>query len=79
MSHLTLQRRARLRTGFVPQVAAAARPAPLEITEIRLFPVREPVSGSGFSLLKVTTPSGVTAWSESGYDPNSDVKALQSN
>jgi len=79
MSHLTLQRRARLRAGFVPQVAAAARPDPLGITEIRLFPVREPVSGIRYSLLKVTTRSGVTGWGECGYDPNWDVKALQSS
>ncbi|HWF09304.1 MAG TPA: hypothetical protein VG297_12630, partial [Bryobacteraceae bacterium] len=78
MSHITMQRRARLLARFAPQVAAAAKPAELDITEIRHFPVREPVSGSRYSLLRVKTRSGVTGWGECGYDPNADFKALES-
>lgn len=74
-----MQRRARLLAGFAPQAAAAAaKPAPLDITDIRHFPVREPVSGTRYSLLKLTTRSGVTGWGECGYDPRADIKALQS-
>jgi L-alanine-DL-glutamate epimerase-like enolase superfamily enzyme len=64
---------------IAPQAAAAmARPAALDITEIRQFALREPVSGNRYSLLKVTTRSGLTGWGECGYDPNADIKALQS-
>jgi len=78
MSHIVTQRRARLRMNFAPQTAAAAKPAPLDITEIRHYPLREPVSGNRYSLLRVTTRSGLTGWGECGYDPNADIKALQS-
>jgi galactonate dehydratase len=79
MNHMTMHRRARLRMNFAPQAAsAAAKPAALDITEIRHYPVREPVSGNRYSLLRVTTRSGLTGWGECGFDPNADFKALQS-
>ena len=67
-------------TGFAPQIseAAAAKPAALDITEIRHFPLREPVSGNRYSLLRVTARSGLTGWGECRHDPNADIKALQS-
>jgi galactonate dehydratase len=77
MNHITMRRRARLSVGFAPQVAAAAKPAELDITEIRHFPLREPVSGNRYSLLRVKTRSGLTGWGECGYDPNADFKALE--
>jgi galactonate dehydratase len=78
MSQIIAHRRDRLRMSFAPQTAAAApKPAALDIMEIRHFPVREPVSGNRYSLLKVTTRSGLTGWGECGYDPNADLKALQ--
>lgn len=77
MNHITMQRRARLLASFAPQ-AAAAKPAALDITDIRHFPVREPVSGNRYSLLRITTRSGLTGWGECRYDPNADIKALQS-
>jgi galactonate dehydratase len=66
--------------NFAPQAAAAAapRPAALDITEIRHFALREPVSGTRYSLLKVTTRSGLTGWGECGFDTNADFNALQS-
>jgi galactonate dehydratase len=64
---------------IAPQAAAAlAKPAALDITEIRHFPLREPVSGNRYSLIRITTRSGLTGWGECGYDPNADIKALQS-
>jgi galactonate dehydratase len=78
MSHIITQRRERLRLSFAPQAAAAVKPAELDITEIRHFPVREPVSGKRYSFLRVTTRSGLSGWGECGYDPNADIKALQS-
>jgi len=65
--------------GFAPQIAAAAtKPAELDITEIRHFPLGEPVSGDRYSLLRVKTRSGLTGWGESRYDPAADFKALES-
>lgn len=78
MSHIASLRRARLLAGFAPQASTAtSQPAGLDITEIRHYPVREPVSGKRYSLLRVTTRSGVTGWGECGDDPNADIKTLQ--
>ena len=63
---------------LAPQVAAAAKPSALDITEIRHFPLREPASGNRYSLLKITTRSGLTGWGECGFDSTADLKALQS-
>ncbi|MBV8071351.1 MAG: hypothetical protein JO270_15690, partial [Acidobacteriaceae bacterium] len=73
-----MQRRARLRERFAAQSAAVKPADALDITEIRRFPVREPVSGSSYSLLRVTTRSGVTGWGECGFDSAADIKVVQS-
>ena len=78
MNQITIQRRARLLSAFARQSAMLAKPAPLDITEIRHFPVREPVSKNQYSLLRVTTRSGLMGWGECRYDPNGDIKVLQS-
>ncbi len=78
MSQLTIHRRERLRLPIAPQTAAAARPGALDITDIRHFPVREPVSGNRYSLLRIATRPGLVGWGECGYNPNADLKALQS-
>src|SRR5580658_10881779 len=77
MSPITAHRRARLRNRFAPQIAAPAKVNALDITEIRHFPVREPVSGNRYSVLQVTTRSGLIGWGECGYNPAADLKALQ--
>lgn len=78
MSHVITNRRARLRQPIALQTAAAGKPAALDITAIRVFSVGEPVGGNRYSLLRVTTRSGLTGWGECAYDPNADLKALQS-
>ena len=78
MNHMITQRRSRLRGNFVPQTAVNGRPAALDITDIRHFPIQEPVSRNRYSLLRVSTRSGLIGWGECGYDPNADIKALQS-
>lgn len=79
MSQIIMQRRERLRLRIAPQAAAAAAtPSRLDISEIRHFPLREPVSGNRYSLLRVTTRSGLIGWGECGYDPNADIKSLES-
>lgn len=65
--------------GFALQATQpAAQPTPLDIAEIRHFSVREPVSGNRYSLLRVTTRSGLTGWGECHYDPSADIKSLES-
>jgi galactonate dehydratase len=80
MSQLTAHRRERLRLRIALQTAtaASARPGAMDISEIRHFPVREPVSGNRYSLLRITTRSGLVGWGECGYDSTADLKALQS-
>ncbi len=64
---------------IAPQTAASvSKPAALDIAEIRHFPLREPVSGIRYSLLRITTRSGLVGWGECGYDSTADLKTLQS-
>src|SRR5256885_10194990 len=76
MNH-TISRRARLGVAFAPQ--AAAKPAAGEhtIAEMRWFPVREPVSGNRYTLLRVKTRSGLTGWGECTHAAEQDAKALE--
>ena len=79
MTAATLHRRSRLASRFAPQAAAAGRKdSALDIVEIRQFPLREPVSGSRYSLLRVKTRSGLTGWGEYGGDAAGDLKTLES-
>jgi galactonate dehydratase len=65
--------------GFALQAAAAvSKPAELDIAEIRHFPIREPVSGARYSLLRVKTRSDITGWGECAFDPAADLKSLES-
>jgi galactonate dehydratase len=72
------RRRARLSGGFAPQ-AAAAMPQSGEhaIAELRWFPVREPVSGNRYAILRVKTRSGLTGWGECTQASEPDAKALE--
>lgn len=78
MNHIIMQRRARLRGRFAAQIAAVAKPDELDIADIRHFPLCEPVSRRFYSLLRVTTRSGLTGWGECPFDPVADVRGLQS-
>jgi galactonate dehydratase len=72
------RRRGRLAMGFAGQsAAAAAQPSALDIEEIRHFPVREPVSGGRYVLLRVKTRSGVTGWGECAALTSDEVKTLE--
>jgi galactonate dehydratase len=77
MNH-TLIRRKRLSAGFAPQ-AAAATPAAGEhtIAELRWFPVREPVSGNRYTILRVKTRSGLVGWGECAQAAEQDAKTLE--
>lgn len=76
MHRATIRRRERLTSGFAPQTATAAPPSALDITEIRAFPLREPVSGNRYVLLRVGTKSGLVGWGECPAAPPDDLAAL---
>jgi galactonate dehydratase len=67
-----------LSAGFAPQ-AAAATPQSAEhaIAEMRWFPLREPVSGRRYTLLRVRTRSGLIGWGECAQAAEPDAKALE--
>jgi galactonate dehydratase len=77
MNH-TISRRTRLSVAFAPQ-AAAAKPGAGEhtVAEMRWFPVREPVSGNRYTVLRVKTRSGLTGWGECAQAGEHDTKALE--
>ena len=72
------RRRARLTGRFVPQVAAAVpRSEDHAIAEVRWFPVREPVSGNRYAMVRVKTRSGLTGWGECAQASEQDAAALE--
>ncbi|MEO8597637.1 MAG: mandelate racemase/muconate lactonizing enzyme family protein [Candidatus Solibacter sp.] len=44
---------------------------------MRWFPVREPVSGNRYTVLRVKTRTGLTGWGETGQVAEQDAKALE--
>jgi galactonate dehydratase len=67
MSPVIARRRRTRLTGIIAAQVAAAAPANtgrLDITALRLFPIREPVSGRSYVVLRVTTRSGLTGFGE---------------
>ena len=47
------------------------------IAELRWFPLREPVSGNRYAVLRVKTRSGLTGWGECAQAPEQDARALE--
>src|SRR3954451_15780147 len=76
MNH-TMTRRMRLSAGFVAQAAAAKPDTGDTITEIRWYPVREPISGVRYTFLRVKTRSGLTGWGECAEAAEREAKALE--
>ena len=57
--------RARLMALATPQAVPPARPDPrLEIAALRAYPVREPVSGRGYTVLRLDTRGGLAGYGE---------------
>jgi galactonate dehydratase len=77
MNTASSHRRARLSGIIAAQVAAAAPDSRLEITEIRLFRVREPVSHRSYSIVRVRTRSGLTGFGEGPPVPDSQFAPTQ--
>jgi galactonate dehydratase len=66
MINTTQIRRARL-VAFAPQATAASGPgSPLQITALRDFPLREPVSGRTYTVIKLQTRGGLEGYGECG-------------
>jgi L-alanine-DL-glutamate epimerase-like enolase superfamily enzyme len=78
MNHIIVRRRARLLPAFSPQVAVSSKPAALDIADIRYFAVHEPVSKNQYSVLRVTTRSGLIGWGECRFDANADFHTVRS-
>src|SRR3569833_313747 len=79
MNHVSLDKRARLLAAIAHEAEmAAGKASALDITAIRHYAVREPASGKRYSLLRITTRSGLVGWGESPHDPNADPKAVES-
>lgn len=72
----TISRRMRLNIAFAPQTATAKPDAGDSITEMRWFPVREPVSGKQYTFLRVKTRSGLTGWGECAHAGEQDSRVL---
>jgi galactonate dehydratase len=79
MIRSTSHRRARL-TGLLAAQVAAAAPAgasKLEITALRLFPLREPASGRSYVVLRVTTRSGLVGFGECSRATAEDLRQAE--
>ncbi len=70
-------RRSRLRNVFLAQAAVSNSETAHAISEMRWYPVREPVSGNRYAVLRVKTRSGLTGWGECAQAPEQDAKALE--
>lgn len=73
------RRRARLGSLLAAQAAAslASDSAKLNIAELRLYPVREPVSGRTYVVLRAKTRSGLTGYGECLRASKDDLAAAQ--
>jgi galactonate dehydratase len=78
MSMSTARRRARLDSILARQVAVAgpARTG-IEIDELRLFPVREPVSGRAWTVVRVKTRSGLVGYGECARASSHDLAVAE--
>jgi galactonate dehydratase len=77
MKTASSHRRDRLSGIIAAQVAAAVPDSRLEITEIRLFRVREPVSHRSYSIVRVRTRRGLTGFGEGPPVPDSEFAPIQ--
>src|SRR5262249_55593042 len=68
-------RRARL-AAFQTAAAGSTAASALDITAIRGFPLREPVSGSRYTVVRVETRSGLVGYGESRVSAN-DLAQVQ--
>jgi len=76
--HHTTTRTTRLSVAFAPQTPQTrSMSGQHAITEMRWFPLREPVSGNRYTFLRVKTRSGLEGWGECSQAAEQDAKALE--
>jgi galactonate dehydratase len=76
MPSILQQRKLRL-AAFAAKAATGTTPAadgPLAITGIRTYPLREPVSGRTYTVIKVETSSGLVGYGETMGIPPADLR-----
>lgn len=66
-------RRQKLAHWIALQSAAAVPKGSHDISDVRVFPVREPVSGRSYTVVRIQTASGLTGWGETGRVVASDL------
>ena len=73
MTNTTLIRRARLAAFAAQAATAGGANSPLQITALRNYPLREPVSGRTYTVIKLQTRSGLEGYGECGSVTASDL------
>jgi galactonate dehydratase len=76
MDHI-FTRRMRLSAAFPTQRLASPEMAEHAVAELQWYPVREPVSGNRYTVLRVKTRSGLTGWGECAQAPEQEAKQLE--
>jgi galactonate dehydratase len=67
-------RREKLASRIALQVAVSAPKDDHEITELRVWTVREPASGRAYTVVRLRAKSGLIGWGETGRVNNSDIE-----
>ncbi len=70
-------RRQKLAQRIALQAAATVPRDNHEITELRTYPVREPVSGRTYTVIRLRARSGLTGWGETGRVTAADVETAR--
>src|SRR5262245_64749097 len=71
-------RRQKLAGWIAMQTAAAIPRDKHEIVEMRAYPVREPVSGRSYTIVRLRSQSGLIGWGETGRTSAADVEKARS-
>ena len=70
-------RKQKLARRIALQTAVSAPKDNHDITELRVWSLREPASGRTYTVLRLRTKSGLTGWGESGRVNTADVEAAR--
>ncbi len=70
-------RKQKLASRIALQTAVSAPKDNHDITELRVWSLREPASGRTYTVLRLRTKSGLTGWGESGRVNTADVEAAR--
>ena len=73
MTNTTLIRRARLAAFAAQAATAGGANSPLQITALRDYPLREPVSGRTYTVIKLQTRGGLEGYGECGSVTATDL------